>query len=292
MPKPFTLAVIQMKVVGGDLERNLDHALKLISAAREGGADVALLPECMDLGWTHPSALEQATSIPDGPVADRLRKAAAELEITVCSGLTEASAGNIYNTAVLIDSRGEILSTHRKIHELEIAHPLYAPGSSLSVAETEFGNIGVMICADGTARDRVLTRSLAYMGADVILSPSSWAVQPSHDNTRTPYGGTWREAYIPVATEFNLHIAGTSNVGRLTAGPWSGWSCIGCSLVVGPDGQTLHQGSYGVEAEEISYVEIHPTSRPARGTGWQRHWETSSCPPASLLPDTSDSQSI
>jgi hypothetical protein len=34
----------------------------------------------------------------------------------------------------------------------------------------------LMICADGFAKDRVLSRALCYMGADILLSPSVWAV--------------------------------------------------------------------------------------------------------------------
>ncbi len=274
MPTAWTLALLQMRVLGGERERNVEHAVDLIRRAKTQGADIALLPECMDLGWTDPSAKQEATAIPDGYVFQQLSEAAKRHHITLCAGLTEKNQGKVYNTAVLIDAKGKLLSRHRKIHELEIAHDLYDLGGTLQVVPTEFGQIGVMICADATAKDQVLTRSLGYMGADVILSPCAWAVPPSHDNENEPYGSTWLDAYGPVAKDFHLHIAGVSNVGRLTGGPWSGWPCIGCSLVVGPDGQPLFTGNYGKMAEEVSLVRITPSSRPAQGTAWKRYWET------------------
>jgi hypothetical protein len=51
-------------------------------------------------------------------------------------------------------------------------------------------------------------------------------------------------------------VVGVSNVGWLTAGPWRGRKCIGCSLAVGADGETLVQGSYGVTAEELLVIDL------------------------------------
>jgi len=193
--------------------------------------------------------------------------------IYVCAGLTERSNDQVYNAAVIIDKQGKLLCKHRKLNELGIGHEYYAQGDRLNVVETEFGTFGLMICADGCAKDHVLARSLCYMGADVILSPSAWAVATDHDNTKDPYGDTWRHSYIPVAREFSTAIFGVSNVGKITDGPWKGRKCIGCSLAIDSDGQEIFQGLYGIDAECILYVDVQPTSRPARGTGWNSVWE-------------------
>ena len=58
--------MIQMSVLGGEKTRNLQHAEELISEAASKGADMALLPECMDLGWTHHSSLTESEAIPGG----------------------------------------------------------------------------------------------------------------------------------------------------------------------------------------------------------------------------------
>lgn len=267
-PKNFKLALIQMLVKGGDKEWNIGHAVELISEAASNGAEVALLPECMDLGWTDPSGLTLAEKIPDGSVCKALVKVARQKNIYVCSGLTEKSDDQVFNSAVIIDKHGKILCKHRKINELEIGHPYYAQGDRLNVTQTEFGTFGLMICADAFAKDLVLSRSLCYMGADVILSPSAWAMPNDHDNTKAPYGDTWRNSYIPVAREFSTAIIGVSNVGKITDGPWKGQNCIGCSLAIGPSGEEIIQGPYGVDAECILYVNLKPIERPTRGTGW------------------------
>lgn len=270
--KTFKLAIIQMSIKGGEKDWNIQHASDLISEAASKGAQVVLLPECVDLGWTDSSCKEMAGEIPSGNACQVLMKAAKENAVYVCSGLTEKCGDDVYNSAVLIDRNGIILLKHRKLNELTIGHGCYELGDRLNVAQTEFGVFGLMICADAFADRQVLSRSLCYMGADVILSPCAWAVPNDHDNEVEPYGDIWREAYKPVAEEFSVSIIGVSNVGRITDGPWKGRKCIGCSLAVDASGKEILQGPYGVDAECILLLDIQLTSRPARGTGWDELW--------------------
>jgi predicted amidohydrolase len=197
-----------------------------------------------------------------------LAEAARRHGIYVCAGLTERSGGRVYNAAVLVDPRGSLLLHHRKLNELEIGHAYYEQGDRLSVVDTELGTLGVMICADAFARGQVISRTLGLMGAQVILSPCAWAVPPDHDNDQDPYGKLWRESYGPVAGDFRLWIAGVSNVGVLDAGPWQGRRCIGCSLLTGPDGETVIQGPYGSDADTLLIADVQPLPRPTRGDGW------------------------
>lgn len=269
----FKLAMAQMRVEGGALETNLLHAEEMIAEAADQGAQIVLLPEAMDLGWTHPSALTLAEPVPEGKTASLLCYLAKKFGIYICSGLTEKDGEKVYNSAVLIDPQGEIILLHRKINELDIGHAYYALGQSLQVVETEFGTLGVEICADASTGQWEISRTLAYMGADVILSPSAWAVPADHNNIKDPYGKWWKEAYIPVAKDFRIWIVGCSNVGWMTGGPWKGSKTIGCSMVIGPGGTQVLHGPYGVDADTILYVDIKPEPRPGQGTSWHNYWK-------------------
>lgn len=134
-----------MYVEGGNRQRNLLHAEEFIAAAATHGADIALLPEAMDLGWTHPSCISDADSIPEGETCRRLRKMAREHGMYICSGLVEKTDDQIYDSAVMIDRAGNILLVHKKINELEIGHAYYGLGDRLGVCRTELGTIGLMI---------------------------------------------------------------------------------------------------------------------------------------------------
>ncbi len=271
--KSFNLALVQMTITGGDRQANLERAGKRIAEAAKNNADVILLPEAMDLGWTHPSALTDAQEIPTGETCRFLQQSAKEHNVYIVSGLIEKDNETVYNSAVLINPNGDVLLKHRKINELDIGHPYYAVGDRLNVAKTEFGAFGLMICADANTPDYHLTRSLCYMGADVILSPCSWAVPADFDNQSEPYGSLWKNAYKPVARDFSVWIAGCSNVGWMTDGPWKGWKGIGCSLVIDANGEEAMFGPYGADADTILYVRVTPTKRPAQGTDWPSVWK-------------------
>jgi predicted amidohydrolase len=270
--KTYKLAMAQMMVEAGKPDANLDRATARIAEAANKGAKIILLPEAMDLGWTDPSAKTMAYGIPDGKTCQRLRDAAAKNKIYVCAGIIEKDGDKTYNAAVIIDPSGKVVLAHRKLNELDIAHDLYDQGDKLNVAHTPLGVLGLYICADATASGNVLSNSLGYMGADIILSPCAWAVPPDYDNNATPYGGTWRNVYKPVSEKFDLWVVGVSNVGKIEAGPWKDWNCIGNSLVYAPGGKEVLQAPYGVEADTLIYVDISLKDRPARGTKWEGYW--------------------
>ena len=273
-PVSFRLALVQMKVIGGDRAANLLHAEQRIAEAAAAGAQFVLLPEAMDLGWTDPSALTDAEPVPSGKTSQVLASCARKYGVYICAGLIEQSGDRVYNSAIMLDPRGEVILLHRKINELDIGHPYYRLGDRLAVCETEFGTIGVMICADASTGDEVIPRALAYMGADVILSPSSWAVEAGYDQEKVPYGEMWSDIYTSVARDFRVWIAGCSNVGWMSGGPWKGWKGIGCSMVVAPGGEKVLQGPYGEDADTILYVDILPEPRPGQGTTWHRFWDS------------------
>jgi len=248
----------QMLVEGGQKGRNLERAARMIAEAASAGAEVVLLPEAINLGWTDPLAATEAEAIPGGETCALLSELAREHNLHICAGIVERSGEKVFNAAILAGPAGDVLAHHRKLNELQIAHSYYAQGDRLSVADTRHGKLGVMICADAFAKDQVVTRTLALMGAQVVLSPCAWAVPAEHDNLKEPYGKLWRDSYSPVAREFGLWIAGCSNVGWLTAGPWKGRKCIGSSLLVAPSGDVAQTGPYGEAAETILYAEVAP----------------------------------
>ncbi len=258
--KSVKVAMIQMNVKGNEVQANLDNAARLVEQAASNGAQVLVLPECMDIGWTHPGSLVNASAIPDGKVFARLSDLARQHQVYICSGITEKEGDKVFNAAVLISPSGELLLKHRKINELDIGKPYYATGDRLNVVNTELGRIGVMICADAIAEDRSILTALGHMEPDIILSPCAWAVPPGYDNSKEPYGDLWRGVYQPVAEKFTTYIVGVSNVGPIVDGPWKGWDCIGASLAFDNEGDEMLQCPYGVSAETIVYINCNLSS--------------------------------
>jgi predicted amidohydrolase len=259
------VGMAQMLVAGGQPETNLDRADTFIHDAAGKGCRLVVFPECMDLGWTDPSARRLAQPIP-GPNSERLSRAAKQHGLYVAAGLVERAGERLYNSAVLIDPRGEIVLVHRKINELEIAHDLYEIGDRLAVAHTELGTLGISICADNFPNSLVIGHTLARMGAQLLLSPSAWAVDAEHDNRIEPYGALWRSAYGELGRLYDLPVIGVSNVGWLTDGPWKGRKAIGCSLATDHRGDVIAEGPYGEAAEALIVVDVDLRLPRATGT--------------------------
>lgn len=227
------VALGQIRVEPGKPEANMARALAAIDGAGKAGADVLVLPECLDFGWACDDARAGAEPI-TGPRAALLAARAGAAGIVLAAGLTERAGGVLYNAAILVDRDGTIAGQHRKINELDFARSLYATGAKLAVFDTTIGRVGLAICADLLIPE--IGKALAAMGAQVILSPSAWAVPDDHDETITPYGNEWRSAYGNLARERGVATAGASNVGRIEGGAWHGRRVIGRSLAVHDDG--------------------------------------------------------
>lgn len=265
------IAMIQARVAFGRQADNFARAHDLLLAACAQGAQVAVLPECFDLGWTCSQAPQLAQPIP-GPSSDTLCSWAREQRIYLAAGLTERDADKLYNTAVFISPDGEILLKHRKINILADVEGQYGVGDRLGVAQTPLGTFGLNICADNLQDALPIGETLCRMGAQVILSPSSWAVPPA--NPRKTYGEEWLVPYAQLGRLYSVGVVGVSNVGQVPQGAWKGWSCIGNSIATGPDGQPLTVLPFGEEAECFGIVDMPMLPRPATGTGWQEHLQS------------------
>ncbi|MFC1590018.1 carbon-nitrogen hydrolase family protein [Candidatus Omnitrophota bacterium] len=254
----------QLLVEGGEPERNLKRAGEMIKEAAGKECDIVLLPECLDLAWTHPSAKTEAEPIP-GPYSDKLCGFAKSFKVYVCAGLTENDRGRVYNSAVLIDASGNIILKYRKINVLTVGQEFYSIGASLSVAETPFGIIGVNICSDNYIDALEIGHTLARMGAQLILSPSSWTIDYHSTESDDPYGEKWFKPYHTLASLYNLVIISATSVGYIVGGPYEGKKKVGCSLAIGRQG-VIARGPYNEFAGELVVADIDVPVRKEKGT--------------------------
>ncbi|MDD4796883.1 MAG: carbon-nitrogen hydrolase family protein [Eubacteriales bacterium] len=260
-----SIAMIQTLVEYGRWEDNFSRAKTLLGEAAAAGAQIAVLPECFDLGWAYPAAGQDALPIP-GPRSDILSRWAREYGLYLAAGLTERDGDRIYNAAVLLDPHGEILLKHRKINILTDVEGMYSVGDRLGVVDTPLGRVGLAICADNLEDSLALGHSLCRMGAQLILSPSAWAVPPN--NSRLTYGEEWFVPYGQLCRLYDVSVVGVSNVGAVTQGAWQGWSCIGNSIAMGPGAQNLAVLPFGEDAACWRMAQVPVAPPIARGTAF------------------------
>lgn len=248
-------AVCQLLIEGGEAQRNFERSEKMLHQAKENKCNLALFPETMDFAWTHPSGLKEADTIP-GVFSDKLSQFSKKYQIYICAGLTEKTREGNYNSAVLINSKGEIETIYRKINLLEVEFPYYLVGQSLSVINSPWGKLGINICSDNYSDALSIGNVLVRMGATCILSPSSWTVDHHITEDDDPYKKKWKEPLSILAKIFEIHIVSATGVGYIVGGPYEGKKMIGQSLVVKPDG-SFQEGVLNEFAGTVSFVDLN-----------------------------------
>ena len=269
MKKKIKIAMGQLLVEGGEPERNTERAEKMVRDSIQEGSDIILLPETIDFAWTHPSCLKEAELIP-GKYSNIFCRIAQQYSIYICVGLTERREdGKLFNTALLIDDNGEIALKYHKINLLDVEQPFYEVGSSLGVVDTKFGRIGVNICADNYKEVVHIGKTLGAMGAQIILSPSSWTVDYDITEEDEPYKDKWVKPLSYVAKMYELIIVSTTSVGYIVGGPYEGKKQVGKSLAVGPEG-VLKEGQFNEFAGDLIFLEIEVPHAKEKGTDLAR----------------------
>jgi predicted amidohydrolase len=261
----ITIGMGQLLVEGGEPHRNIQRATKLVEKASEDHCDLIILPETLDFAWTHPSVYEEALPIP-GEFSDQFCELAAKYGLYICLGLTERAADHkLYNAALLIDHRGTILLKYHKINLLQVELPFYEVGQSLNVIDTPLGRIGINICADNYIDSIHIGKTLGSMGAQLILSPSSWTVDHSIKENEDPYKEKWIKPLSRIAYLFDTVVVSTTSVGYIVGGPYEGMKMVGRSLAVGREG-IIAQGQFNEFAGELVSFTTTLPANPQKGT--------------------------
>ncbi len=235
------IALAQMRCIDSDLEGNFARIRAVAEAAAAHEARAVFYPETVDFGWVNPEAHWRAGPIP-GPFADRVAALARELRLWIGIGLCEKKGNALYDSAVLIDSNGDIVLTHRKVNLLAwLMDPPYTPGdpAAITVAETPFGRMGMLVCADSF--EQPLLEALARRKPDLVYVPYGWAARrdawPEH-------GFELLKTVEHAARTLGAPVLGPNCVGEITHGEWCGRTYEGLSVAADRHGHALVQGKW------------------------------------------------
>jgi N-carbamoylputrescine amidase len=228
------VALAQIEVVDGDLDENMRRAELAAARAASKSVDFFHLPEAADWGWLHQQARRDALPIP-GKYTDFLAEIARRHRMWVSAGCLEKDGEHVYNSAVIVDRTGKIVLKHRKIDTLPwLTGHLYDRGrpEDIRCVETEFGRIGLTICADNF--DLKKPARVAEQGGWLLVAPHGFAAEESKlEQNSKEYQTHMRK----VAKGTKLWVIGTDSVlGEVQGGAWRGWLHSGSSVVARPDG--------------------------------------------------------
>jgi len=253
----FVAAGIQIAPIAGDIRATVDKCLAWLErAVKQTEARLAVFPETITTGFTPGTSVEELYEKVDwipGRLTRAVQEAAKGLKVhvvwpTYSRGKTPEE---VFNSAVLIDDRGEIAGIYHKTHpfptERLAGGGWTTPGSEIRVFETRLGKIGMMICYDGDFPE--VARILAIQGAEVIARPS--ALLRSFD--------IWDVTNRARAYDNHVYVIGVNIVGSDLGGNYY----FGNSMIVNPIAHRLAQAR---GTEEVIFAELDP--EPIRYVSW------------------------
>jgi len=264
-PRRFKVALIQM-ACGPDAAENLRRATSGVEEAASAGAAVVCLPELFRSPYfcqrEDAASFDLAESVP-GPTTEALGEVARKAGAVVIAPLFERRAAGLYhNSAVVIDSTGQVAGLYRKMHIPD--DPAYyekfyfTPGDLGFVAfETSVGRLGVLICWDQWYPEAA--RLVALQGASVIFYPTAigW-----HPDEKQQFGAAQRDAWRTVqrahAIANGLYVAAVNRVGleKVAGAVGQGIEFWGSSFLSDPFGAIVAEAPADREAIVVGEVDL------------------------------------
>lgn len=238
------IAGIQMDIAFANREANLHAMHEMIQRTIENGAQLTIFPECTTTGYCFETK-EQAAKVAEPLSGPTLRWVIEKCRLEnhhVVFGFLETHDGEIYNSAVLVGPEG-VLFHYRKTHLpfLGVDRFVTAGHQPYKTFALDGVNMGLGICYDSSFPE--FSRSLALLGADIIILPTNW-----------PPTSTQASQIIPVARAMENHVyfAAINRIGKENEVEF-----IGRSRICAPNGATLAMANHADSA--ILYAEIDPS---------------------------------
>ncbi|GIL79098.1 hypothetical protein Vretifemale_8387, partial [Volvox reticuliferus] len=232
-PGPIRIAVGQMTATG-DQAANLSTCARLAKDAAEAGCSMLFLPECFSfIGESQAESVAAAQPL-DGPLMEQYQQLARSLGLWLSLGgfqETGPDPRHIYNTHVVLDSKGELVARYRKIHLFDVDVPngpvlmesrSTAPGTEAVVVDTPAGRLGLTTCYD--LRFPELFAHLTWeRGAQVLAVPSAFTVVTgaAHWEVLLRARAIECQAYVVAAAQAGRHNTKRESYGHaLIVDPW------------------------------------------------------------------------
>jgi omega-amidase len=249
-----TIALCQL-MVGSDKQINIENARQMLESSVKKcpeitngrKLDIAVLPEVWNSPYSTSSFPVYAEPVPevggkvnndaDSPSTAMLVNEAKTLGIWLVGGSIpeRCSKGNLYNTCLVINPKGEIVGKHRKVHLFDIDVPgkmtfkesdSLSAGNSVTTVYTPWGSLGVGICYD--IRFPELSMLMRNKGCNLLIFPGAFnmVTGPAH----------WELLQRARAVDNQLFVAACSPARNESSNGYIAW---GHSSVVNPWGEVI-----------------------------------------------------
>jgi len=242
------VAVVQAESEWGEEEyKNAFQCMEYLEEAAATGAKIIALPE----GYPGPShgPMDSAGKLPKPPIQMVCDKAK-ELKVYVAASNVEENTkipGTYFLSQKLISPKGEIIANHRRVQpdEPDLNEYLFngkrdmVPGDDVTVVDTDYGKVGLLICSELWVPE--LVRMEMLMGAEIIICPRNGF----HHVRPNDCMETWYAMCHARAAENMMYVMLTQNIFV------KGYRTYGYANIAGPEHIIAKRTEPGVLAAEL-----------------------------------------
>jgi len=224
--REISVAVVQLNVKLGEPEENLVKISEAIAEiASKQRVDLLVFPELSTSGMELGVRFTDVAQRVPGPTINLIAQRANDYGIHILLGMAtkERVESVLYNSAILIGPDGDLIQVYNKVHLRGEERMAFREGFKFAMAETDLGNIGIMLGYDLAYPE--VARSLSMEGAEIICVLANWEAVHLDE---------WRTYLRARAYENSVFVVGANRVGEDVTMTFGGES-----MVVGPRGE-LH----------------------------------------------------
>lgn len=213
--------------------------------------DLLICPELFMTGYDVGDDILRFAESANGNFASRVKALAQNTQTAILYGYPEKYKTCIYNSAICISAKGEVLANHRKsVLPPGFETKYFQTGSTLTLFTLNSIKVAILICYESEFPEAV--RNVSRLGAQVVLVPT--AIVKKWD--QVPY------KIIPTrAFENGVYIVYANHCGHENKSEYLGASCI-----VDPMGRDLSRAGESeqtlIARLDMSHVDIARSRLP------------------------------
>ncbi|MFC8388822.1 carbon-nitrogen hydrolase family protein [Streptomyces sp. NPDC057238] len=242
--RPIRIAAAQAQAEAGDVEANVATVTAMVRDAARAEARLVVFPEKFlsgyepDLIQADPHRCAVQPGDPRlGPIVDACR----ETGTAAVVGAAFHDQGDLYVSALVIDTNGELVTRYDKQHLFKSEREIYREGTAGCTLQLDGWRLGLGICYDSGFPEHA--RAAALDGCHAYVVGALFSVGNGYHESRT---------WFPARALDNTCYAVLAN----HIGTTGGWNACGSSAIWGPDGRRLAEA--GADRAELITADLDP----------------------------------
>jgi len=270
--KTLKIGLVQAEV-SDNLSKNLSKTAGFVSQAAGKGASIVCLQELFATKYFCQDKRKEIFGLSEqipGKISKFLSETAKENKVALVGGsIFEKDGSKYYNTSLIFDKKGKLISKYRKIHipyDPKYYEQYYFSSGNLGYVQADVGSVKIapLICYDQWYPEAA--RINALKGSQVIFYPTAIGFTSDMKKLEPFSAQRWENAMCGHASMNGIYVAAANRVGKEDEiGFWGG------SFVADPFGEVIARASSTKEEVLVAELDLSKVASSQEGWGFLKN---------------------